>query len=823
MFAKDLSFAARTLRKNPAFTITAVLTIALGVGASTAIFSVVNAVLLRPLPYAHPAQLATIQTDMLARHVINFPIAPGNMPDLLDHATAFENIAAVSSGPATFIGDDGKPEQVVAAGVTPNFFTLLGTHIGFGRNFVASDGTPPPPPQVVNGQRVPPNPADQPSAMTILSHAFWERRLAGDTNAVGRAIRVNGRAFTVVGVARPEMSSVLSFIRADLWTPVTMSNVTKPDLRLDSREYNTFQLVGRLADGTTRQSAERELESIARQIEADHPEVIKGHGVDLYPYSGMPPEARKAVAIFMALLMSFSSLILLVACGNLAGVIMARGVQRQRELAVRVALGAGRSTVVRQLVTETVVLFLGGCAVAIGIASVATHAIAAFKPPIEVPLELDIRVDARVIGFTLAVALVVGVVFALVPALRSTRLGVMAVLKSEGGTASRRSRSRNAVVMAQLAFTLLLLVDAALVARALSSALDVNPGFGIRGMRVATTDLQMRNYGSDAGRHVLEQWRAALLAQPGVRAVAFTSRPPLGAGNSTMAFRATRDARDRMSADFATVSNDYFGVMGIPLLTGRAFTTGDRDGGEQVAIVSAELARRVYGSPAKAIGRTLVVGRGPTDGYSIVGVTADTKVRSLAESPRFMVYLPIGQSHVQEVSAMIRGDVTTAASAARTTLRALDADLPLMNNSTFEQYTSVALLPQRLAGVVSATLGIIGLLLAAIGVYGIVAYAVSQRTREIGIRVAVGATPSGVARFMAGEGVRVAAIGIVIGLALALGGAQLLRSFLLGMNPYDPLAFGGAAAGLLTVAVVACVVPARRAAKVDPVVALRAE
>jgi predicted permease len=498
-------------------------------------------------------------------------------------------------------------------------------------------------------------------------------------------------------------------------------------------------------------------------------------------------------------------------------------VQRQRELAVRVALGAGRSTVVRQLVTETVVLFLGGCAVAIGIASVATHAIAAFKPPIEVPLELDIRVDARVIGFTLAVALVVGVVFALVPALRSTRLGVMAVLKSEGGTASRRSRSRNAVVMAQLAFTLLLLVDAALVARALSSALDVNPGFGIRGMRVATTDLQMRNYGSDAGRHVLEQWRAALLAQPGVRAVAFTSRPPLGAGNSTMAFRATRDARDRMSADFATVSNDYFGVMGIPLLTGRAFTTGDRDGGEQVAIVSAELARRVYGSPAKAIGRTLVVGRGPTDGYSIVGVTADTKVRSLAESPRFMVYLPIGQSHVQEVSAMIRGDVTTAASAARTTLRALDADLPLMNNSTFEQYTSVALLPQRLAGVVSATLGIIGLLLAAIGVYGIVAYAVSQRTREIGIRVAVGATPSGVARFMAGEGVRVAAIGIVIGLALALGGAQLLRSFLLGMNPYDPLAFGGAAAGLLTVAVVACVVPARRAAKVDPVVALRAE
>jgi len=262
--------------------------------------------------------------------------------------------------------------------------------------------------------------------------------------------------------------------------------------------------------------------------------------------------------------------------------------------------------------------------------------------------------------------------------------------------------------------------------------------------------------------------------------------------------------------------------MGIPVVAGRAFTTNDRANSESFAIVSAELARRVFGSPSKAIGRKLIVGRA-NEGYPIVGVSADTKVRSLAESPRFMVYLPMGQGKVDEISALIRGDVTAAATAGRTTLRALDADLPLMNNTTFEQYTSVALLPQRLAGVVSATLGIIGLLLAAIGVYGIVAYAVSQRTREIGIRVAVGATPNGVARFMAGQGVRVAAIGIVIGLALALGGAQLIRSFLLGMNPYDPLAFGAAATGLWVVAVIACVVPARRAARVDPVVALRAE
>jgi putative ABC transport system permease protein len=803
---RDLRYALRRLRLSPSYAALAIISIGIGIGATTTIFSIVEALLLRAVPAPRADRLVYAYESRAAGsgfHSFSFL----QYKDLRERSHSLTDLAAFDVTPLS-VATTGDARIAVGFSVSGNYFKVFSATPELGRFFL---------PEEDNYPDIGSHP------VAVVSHSFWERRLSADSSAVGRTIRVNGHAFTVVGVARPEMSALVSFIKPDVWTPIAMANVTKPDLRLDARESNTFQLVGRLADGATRQSAERELEAIARQIEADHPELPKGRGVDLYAYSGMPPEARKAVAVFMGLLMSFSLLILLVACGNLAGVVMARGVQRQRELAVRVALGAGRATVVRQLVTETVVLFLAGCVVAIGIAVVATRGMAAFRPPIEVPIELDIRVDARAIAFTLALALVVGVLFALLPALRSTRLGVMAMLKSEGGTASRRSRGRNIIVAAQLAFTLLLLVDAALVTRALGSALDVNPGFDMRNMRVVTTSLQMRNYASGAGRHLLDQWRAALLAQPGVRAVAFTSRPPLGVGNSTIGFRATPDARDGMSADFAAVSNDFFDVMGIPLIAGRPFSSTDREGTPQVAIVSAELARRVYGSPGQAVGRTLVVGRGPNDGYPIVGVTADTKVRSLAESPRFMVYLSIGQSHVGEISALIRGDVTAAASAGRTTLRALDPDLPLMNNTTFEQYTSVALLPQRLAGVVSATLGIIGLLLAAIGVYGIVAYAVSQRTREIGIRVAVGATPNGVARFMAGEGVRVAAIGVVIGLALALGGAQLMRAFLLGMNPYDPLAFGGAAVGLLAVAVVACLIPARRAAKVDPIVALRAE
>jgi putative ABC transport system permease protein len=803
---RDLRYALRQLRLSPGYAVLAIVSIGIGIGATTTIFSLVEALLIRNVPAPRADRLVYAYESRAAGsgfHSFSFL----QYKDLRDRSRALTDLAAFDINPLS-VATTGDAAIAAGFNVSGNFFKVFGATPALGRFFLPEEDAYP-------------DIGSHPVA--VVSHAFWERRLGGDTSAVGRTIRVNGRAFTVVGVARPEMSSLVSFIRPDVWTPIAMSNVTKPGLRLDSRENNTFQVVGRLADGATRESAERELEAIARQIEDDHPELVKGRGVDLYSYFGMPPEARKAVAIFMALLMSFSLLILLVACGNLAGVIMARGVQRQRELAVRVALGASRSTVVRQLVTETVVLFLAGCVLAIGIAEVATHAMIAFKPPIDVPIEFDIRVDGRVIAFALVVAFVVGALFALLPALRSTRLGVMSVLKSEGRTSSGQSRGRNIVVAAQLAFTLLLLVDAALVTRALGSALNVNPGFDMRNMRVVTTNLQMRNYRSDAGRRLLDQWRSALLAHPGVSAVAFTSRPPLGTGNSTIGFQASGDARDRMSADVATVSNDYFGVMEIPLIAGRAFASSDREGGQQVAIVSAELARRVYGSPAQAIGRMLLAGSNPNDGYAIVGVAADTKVRSLAESPRFTVYLAIGQSHVAEISALIRGDVTAAASAGRTTLRALDPDLPLMNNTTFEQYTSVALLPQRLAGVVSATLGIIGLLLAAIGVYGIVAYAVSQRTREIGIRVAVGATPNGVARFMAGEGIRVAAIGVVIGLALSLGGAQLIRSFLLGMNPYDPLAFGSAAFGLLAVAIVACLVPARRAAKVDPIVALRAE
>jgi predicted permease len=804
---RDLRYALRQLRLGPGYAVLAIASIGIGIGATTTIFSLVEAFLLRPVPAVRADRLVyanETSADGSGFHSFSFL----QYRDLRDRSHALSSLAAFDITPLS-VATTGEAQLALGFSVSGNFFKTFGATPALGRFFLPEEDAYP-------------DVGTHP--VVVASHAFWERRLAGDSSAIGRTLRINGQTFTLIGVAQPEMSAMLSFLRADLWTPIAMSRVTKPDLRLDSRDYNTFQLVGRLADGMTREAAERELEGIAKQIETDDPSVKKGRGVDLFPFSGMPPEARRGVSIFMALLMSFSLLIVLVACGNLAGVTMARAVRRRRELAVRTALGASRARLVRQLVIETVLLFLGGSVAAIGLAIVATHAIARFKPPIDIPLELDIRVDGRVMVFALGLALVVGVVFALIPALRGTDAGVMATLKDEGANASRRSRARNVVVVAQIAFTLLLLIDAALVTRALGTALDVNPGFDTRDLRVAATNLQMRNYTADGGRRLLDQWRTALLARPGVRGVAFTSRTPLSLGNSTASFKPDGDAsRNWISADFASVSNEYFGVMSIPLVAGRAFSTADRESSDPVAIVSAELARRYYKSPAAALGHLLRTGDSASDRLTIVGVAADTKVRSLAEEPRLMLYLPYGQTRVREVAVIIRGDIPGLARDVGATLRAIDGDLPVMSNLSFERHIGIALLPQQMAALVSATLGLIGLVLAAIGVYGIVAYAVSQRTREIGIRVAIGATPSGVARFMAGEGVRIAATGIGIGLALAIGGAQLLRSLLLGLNPYDPMTFVAAPLGLLIVAVVACAIPARRASKVDPVVALRAD
>ncbi|HVT39293.1 MAG TPA: ADOP family duplicated permease, partial [Gemmatimonadaceae bacterium] len=665
--------------------------------------------------------------------------------------------------------------------------------------------------------------------VAVVSHRYWERQLRGDSGAVGRTIRVNGHPFTVVGVAQPEFADASALFKPQLWTPMMMAPVTRPDFHLDSRGDNTLQLVGRLANGVTSTAAETELKSIAKQIGVENGPVSAGRGVRLYPYSRLPTDARQGVAIFMALLMSFSVLILLVTCSNLTSMLLARAIRRRREIATRVALGAGRGRLVRQLVTETAVLFAGGGVFGTGLAFAGTRALAAFAPPVDLPIEFDISMDARVLGFTLLVVMSVGVLFGLLPALRSTRIGVAAALKRASGTMSGNSRLRSAVVVGQIAFTLLLLVEAALITRTLRSALDVDPGFDFRGLQIATTNLQMRGYSGEAGARLLDAWRERVAGAPGVSGVAFTTRPALGLGNSTVAFKVVGEESPqpaRRSADYAAVSPGYFTVLGTSLVAGRAFVAADNDLAPRVAVVSAELARRYFQSPVRAVGRELQTGATDADRVTIIGVAADVKVRSLVEVPRPFLYRPIAQAHANEVSALVRtkpSDEASVRPAIRAALRAVDADLPLLSAMTYSQYIGMTLLPQRLAAIVAAVLGCAGLLLAAVGIYGVVAFAMSQRSREIGIRLAIGATPWRVTTLVASEGARLAGLGISVGLLLAFLASRLLRAFLMGVSPTDPLAFVVATGGLAAVALAASLIPARRAARVDPMVALRTD
>jgi predicted permease len=801
-----LRYALRQLRANPGFTAMAVVSLAIGIGAPTTIFTLVNAVFFRPLPVRDAGRLVyayETSPDGSGFHSFSYL----QWRDLNERTrtmagmTAFDNTAlSVSTG--------GEPRVALGALVTGNYFQVLGVTPQLGRFFASDeDGATP---------RAP---------VAVVSDAFWRQNLSANPSAVGNTISINGQPFTIIGVTPPQFASLSPLFRNEIFTTMGSVNVTRPTLALDRRSYPTFQIAGRLRDGVSRESAERELEGVARQIAADHPDDLKGRGVDLFPFTGMPTEARRGMAIFMTLLMGFATLILLVACGNVVSMLLARGIQRRRELAIRTALGAARSRLVAQLTVEAVLLFLGGAAGAVALAYAGSKAVVGFKPPVDIPISFEVPMDWRILAFALGVAVVTGMIFGLLPGLKATREGVSGILKEEAGSVSARSRTRSAVVVGQLAFTFMLLVGAGLLAKALGGALSIDTGFDRRGVQVTMTDLEMGRLDDAQSWNLARQWQEHVAAAPGVSGAGLTTRAPLSSGNSTNSFTVVGGegslATEYQGTDWAGVSAEYFPTLGIAIRAGRNFSAADAPGSERVTIVSEALARRYFGDAARAVGRVLATGRRPQDRRTIVGVVADTKVRSPTETARPMMYEPLSQMHVGHVTLLTRSDRPDVASVAWNALRSLDSAVPVMASMSYDDFIGVALLPQRVAAVVTVVLGIAGLLLAALGVYGIVAYSVSQRTREIGIRLAVGATPGSVVTTMATTGLRLVAVGVGLGFAASLGATQVMRGFLLNVSPTDPLVFGGIAVGLAVVAIVACAIPARRAASVDPLVALR--
>jgi putative ABC transport system permease protein len=834
MLSKDFAFAVRTLRKHPAFTITAVVTIALGIGASTAIFSVVDAVLLRPLPYANPDRLAVIKTDMRARNVIDFPIAPGNMPDLLERATAFQEIAGINAGPATYIGDDGKPEQITVAGVTSNFFNVLGTRIAFGRNFAPSDGTPPPPPPpVARGQTAPPpNPANQLPAITILSHAFWERKFGGDSSVIGKTIQLFNGPATVVGVAEPGLRIVF---------PASIGSSNEPDaytvFRIDwstASRINVFlRVIGRLKPGVTLATAQAQLDRVTTDLQAKLP-IIKSANTVWYAQP-MASDIVKDVRPALLALMGAVIFVLLIACANVANLLLVRASARERELAVRSALGGSRNALIGQMLAESLVLAGGGALVGLILAKLGIDLLLAIVPS-NLPRVTDAAIDPMVLGFTAAIAIVAALVFGTLPAVRASRPNLSATLRAGGRTPGLNGGRylRQGVVIAEVALSFVLLVGAGLMLRSFMALERVDPGFDPNGVLTFTApNVRLRT--PDERHAFMNRLAERLRAIPGVTAVTAAGPLPLDGTNANVRWgpqEARSDPSRFQQATVHAVLPGYFAAMHARMIAGRAFTEADNVATTTGIIIDDLLAAKAFPgqSPQSIIGKQFYARMTTPEAqdYQIIGVAAHERHLSLATPGReglFVVDGMFGFGAAGRWAVRTAGDPNRLIPQVRRAVAEVDPLVPIGEIKPMSAFVDTAMAPTRFSLVLIGIFGVVAAVLASIGLYGVLSTTVRQRTAEIGVRMAFGAPSESIFRLMIGYGLVLSAIGIAAGLAaaLALTGVMQKASMLISIKPTDPATYAGISMLFAFIAVLACWIPARRAASLDPNVALREE
>jgi predicted permease len=652
----------------------------------------------------------------------------------------------------------------------------------------------------------------------------------------GRPLLVNGEPFSVVGVAAAGFGGT-TILAPDFWVPMTAQErglATEELLR--SRGANWLVMGARLRPDVTLDQARVAMSQFMQHLTAQYPDAYgPGTSLAVLPASRIPGFGPTYVAPFFALLMSLVGLVLLVACANLAGLLLARATGRSREIAVRLALGASRGSIVALLTTESLLLFAAGGIVAVGLSRLMLNALTSLLSILPVAVQLQLTLDWRVLTFTSSLALVTGVVTGLVPAWRSARADLLSDIKA-ANTTPRRQRLRQVFVAAQLTCCLVLTAVAGLLLRALDRAQQIDPGMQVDGIQVATLDLELAGYQQDRFTDVTGQLAERLRALPGVERVAAARMAPLdggGLGLGPLRPEGATGATDRIDVDWNVISPDFLATLGIPVLQGRHFTAADRDGAPEVAIVNERFAAIVWPGE-NPVGRRLEngdfrPGREQTiRRLTIVGVARDAKYRWIGESPRAFIYVPLAQQPDRRVHFFLRTPPGTMAdsplqASVRTTLREFDPNLPLVQMMPLRNYANVSLLPQRLAASVAGSLGAVALLLSALGVYGVTAYAVASRTREIGIRMALGADRRGVIGLVVRRIATLTAIASVIGLAIALGAAQLMSGLLMGVSALDPVAFGGTTVLLIAIALAATIAPARRAASIDPVQALRSE
>jgi len=838
MISRDLAFALRTLRKHPAFTVTAIVTIGLGIGASTAIFSVVNAVLLRPLPYKDPERLATIQTDMVARHVIDFPIAPGNIPDLKEQATAFENIAAINAGPGPFAGDDGKPEQIIIAGVTTNFFTLLGTHMAFGRNFVESDGTPaPPPPPAQPGQPAPPpNPALQLPQMTILSHAFWERKFGSDSSVIGKTVQIFGAPATIIGVAEPNLRLVF---------PAGIGVGAEPDaysaFRIDfvgasqtlAGRINVFlRVIGRLKPGTSFAVARAQLDKLGADLRSRF--VILKTANTIWRAEPMQADIVKDVRPAIVALMGAVVFVLLIACANVANLLLVRAAARDRELAVRAALGGSRNTLIGQMLAESVVLAIAGALLGLFFAELGIGLLLRIAPA-TLPRIQDVGIDPYVLGFTLVASLLSAFVFGILPALRASRPNLAQTLRASGRTAGLGSGKylRQSVVVAEVALSFVLLIGSGLMLRSFMALERVDPGFDPNGI-LTFTAFNPRLRGPERQGY-MAQLTNKLKAIPGVTAVTSAGPLPLDGQDANLRWGPQAAATDPSLFRQATlhiVQPGYFAAMKGRIIAGRDFTAADNVQGTTSVIIDDMLAADAFPGekPQSIVGKQFFARINTTEAqqYHIVGIAAHERHLTLAAPGREALFAPdamFGFGAAGRFAVRTNGEPVRLIPEVRRVVAEIDPSVAIGDLKPMSAYVDRAMAPTRFSLVLIAIFGTVAAILAAIGLYGVLSTAVRQRTAEIGVRMAFGAPSESIFRLIVGEGLTLSALGIGIGLLAALGltGVMEKANMLITVKPTDPLTYTSIAVLFLAIATVACLAPAARAAGVEPTQALREE
>jgi predicted permease len=671
--------------------------------------------------------------------------------------------------------------------------------------------------------------------VAVLAYGFWQRAFGADPQIVGKTIKLNGSQFTIVGVAPPEFGGMVPVLQFDLWTPL----MSEPLINMFSfresfllkRGSRSLRVFGRLAEGATIEGARAQLETVAARLAEEYPETNRDRSVTVTPLSDVRvnPGADAMVFPVASLLMGLVGLVLLVACANVANMLLARSTARSREIGVRLALGAGRWRLVRQLLTESILLSLIGGAVALLITTWLADLLTRVQPPIAVNLALDVSPDRRVFLFTLGTALLTGIVFGLAPALRSSRPDLVASLKDDGSGARARGRFtlRNVLVAAQVAVSLVLLVAAGLLTRSLANARSIELGFNEHNLAYVTTSLSSAGYRGEEGRLFLQQAAERAAALPDIVTATYATRVPLSLTNVTGAYVIEGyepEAGDATVVEYNTVGPGYFAALGIPMMRGRDIAASDDDGAPLVAVVNEAFAQQ-YWPGQDPIGKRIRSDGADDPWIEVVGVCGDYKIRTVGEESVPIVHLSLLQSPPFFESIIVRtaGDPGPAVVRLRELLSELDPEIAVFSSGTMDENLSTVLFPVRMGAALLSTFGAIALILAAVGVYGVIAYAVSRRTHEIGIRMALGASAPDVLRLVLWQSMRVVLVGVALGALAAAGVTSALGSFLYNVSAFDPVAFGATIAILLGVALLANYIPARRGARVDPIVALRSQ